>query len=62
MKVEHLSVNTALTDLALFELLKKEYFQTKSGVRRLLAMRGVKKISYVKVNGNFSGYKYPSHI
>ncbi len=52
MKVEHLPVNMALSDLALFELLKKRYNQTKSTTRRLLAMRGVKKISFVKVHGN----------
>ena len=49
MKVEHLSVNTDMSDTALFVLIKQRYHKSRSMIRRLLAMRGVKKISFVKV-------------
>ena len=49
MKVEHLSVNIDMSDTALFVLIKQRYHKSKSMIRRLLAMRGVKKISFVKV-------------
>ncbi|KAL8749237.1 MAG: hypothetical protein Q9199_007809 [Rusavskia elegans] len=47
-KVEHLSVNINLSDLELFGLIKKSYYLSKSMTWRLLAMRGVKKVSFVK--------------
>lgn len=49
MKVEHLSVNIDMSDTALFVLIKRRYHKSRSMMRRLLAMRGVKKISFVKV-------------
>ncbi|KAL8768483.1 MAG: hypothetical protein Q9209_005274 [Squamulea sp. 1 TL-2023] len=48
MKVEQLSVDKELSDLALFEMIKESYHQSKSSIRRLLAMRGVTEISCVK--------------
>ena len=48
-KVEHLAVDQELSDSAFFVMFKKRYHENKSVMQRLLAMRGVKKISCVKV-------------
>jgi len=46
---KHLSVDLSTTDETLFTMVKVEYHEETSRLRRFFAMRGVKKISYVKV-------------
>lgn len=53
MKVEHLAVSMSLSDLALFEMIKERYYNSRSKIHRILAMRGVKKVFCVKVCGKF---------
>lgn len=48
-KVEHLSVDLNMSDETLFTMVKAKYHEGISRLRRFFAMRGVKKISYVKV-------------
>lgn len=48
-KVKHLSVDLNTTDETLFTMVKAKYHEENSRLRRFFAMRGVKKISYVKV-------------
>ena len=48
-KVKHLPVSSNTSDEALFTTIKARYHEEKSRLRRFFAMRGVKKISYVKV-------------
>jgi len=48
-KVKHLSVDLNTTDETLFTMVKAKYHEETNRLRRFFAMRGVKKISYVKV-------------
>ncbi|KAL9035703.1 MAG: hypothetical protein Q9180_004719, partial [Flavoplaca navasiana] len=48
MKVEHLDVHKTMSDFEMFQSIKKRYYESKSTTRRLLAMRGVKEIKFVK--------------
>ncbi|KAL8888521.1 MAG: hypothetical protein Q9192_006164 [Flavoplaca navasiana] len=48
MKVEHLDVQKTKSDFEMFRSIKKRYHESKSTTKRLLAMRGVKDIKFVK--------------
>ena len=48
-KVKHLSVDSKTSDEHLFTMVKERYLEETSRIRRFFALRGVKKISYVKV-------------
>ena len=48
-KVKHLPVSSNTSDEALFTTVKARYHEETSRLRRFFAMRGVQKISYVKV-------------
>ncbi|KAL8708280.1 MAG: hypothetical protein Q9225_007629 [Loekoesia sp. 1 TL-2023] len=47
-RVRHLPVELTMSDKTLFTSIKTEYHEETSRFRRFFAMRGVKKISYVK--------------
>ncbi|KAL8692040.1 MAG: hypothetical protein Q9218_002849 [Villophora microphyllina] len=47
-KVKHLPVDPTMSDETLFTSVKARYHEETSRIRRFFAMRGVKKISYVK--------------
>ncbi|KAI4249407.1 MAG: hypothetical protein LQ352_005662 [Teloschistes flavicans] len=47
-KVKHLRVDTETSDESFFTTVKAQYLGENSRLRRILSMRGVKKISYVK--------------
>ena len=49
MKVDHLDVHKTMSDFEMFQSIKKRYYESKSITKRLLAMRGVKEIKFVKV-------------
>lgn len=49
MKVKHLSVDSDTSDENFFTMVKERYLEETSRIRRFVALRGVKKISYVKV-------------
>ena len=44
-----MSVQLDMSDESLFIMLKERYFEQTSRIRRIIALRGVKKISCVKV-------------
>ena len=49
-KVKHLSVDPAdMSDETFFTMVKERYLEETSRIRRFFSLRGVKKISYVKV-------------
>lgn len=48
-KVQHLQVDGKMSDETLFTMIKQQYLTQTSRIRRFFALRGVKKISYVKV-------------
>ena len=48
-KVKHLPVDSNTSDENLFTKVKERYLEEGSRIRRFFALRGVKKISYVKV-------------
>lgn len=56
MKVEHLDVHKTMSDFEMFRSIKKRYYESKSATQRLLAMRGVKEIKFVKVGDAVSPY------
>lgn len=48
-KVKHLSVDSDTSDESFFTMVKERYLEDSSRIHRFFALRGVKKISYVKV-------------
>ena len=56
MKVEHLDVHKTMSDFQMFQAIKKRYYESQSTTKRLLAMRGVKEIKFVKVCDAVSPY------
>ncbi|KAL9638885.1 MAG: hypothetical protein Q9204_001332 [Flavoplaca sp. TL-2023a] len=59
MKVEHVDVHKTVSDFEMFQSIKKRYYESKSTTKRLLAMRGVKEIKFVKLGTQTGGDAIP---
>ncbi|KAL8889192.1 MAG: hypothetical protein Q9215_003491 [Flavoplaca cf. flavocitrina] len=59
MKVEHVDVHKTRSDFEMFQSIKKKYYESKSITKRLLAMRGVKEIKFVKSGTQADGDAIP---